>query len=455
MVQVINDPYRSRGASLGNAFGEGLAEQLPKEIERYRLSNGLKNLMKNAPNQDPMQTFAEFVSIPGVIGNPQLMHTFGGLINRQMQGKSLKDYFNNQQQSEPSTIDKETPSPFPGTENLSKNDIENSRERKYPSLTTHESFSNMRNLYIPKTEDDIINDASRRYSENPGLYKNDPDIAIETARRADQIEQNRSKSKMEQHGILTSLQDDVVNRLREFSNRLNAQVPADIFSKVEDEAINATKSKEEGGEGLDSQQAMKKYGEKLDKISREYDKINSIGNWGIVTKKPSEILNSMKSLREKFASRNDLRNYAQTLMSSTQITPEMSYSQAYPVNKYPELNDVLKDIPDASKNKNMSRQMPGWIPRYGALPPQEGELKKETLRISKKIFDVLGDASPLSVSYELNKKGYPADIWIDYLIENKSKLKNFSAEQEDQLGISTGAMFNLNDYWLKEWTGIK
>ena len=45
MVQVI-DTGGSVAGRIGKGFGQGLAEQLPKEIEKYRLSSGLNKLGK-------------------------------------------------------------------------------------------------------------------------------------------------------------------------------------------------------------------------------------------------------------------------------------------------------------------------------------------------------------------------------------------------------------------------
>lgn len=64
MVQIIEQS--DRFGKIGKSFGEGLAEQIPKEVDRYRLSSGLRNLEKEAPNLTPFQMYTRAASIPGI-----------------------------------------------------------------------------------------------------------------------------------------------------------------------------------------------------------------------------------------------------------------------------------------------------------------------------------------------------------------------------------------------------
>ena len=45
------------------------------------------------------------------------------------------------------------------------------------------------------------------------------------------------------HENLTKLQDNVVNRLRTQYEKLGGNVPSNVYSKIEDEAVQATKPK--------------------------------------------------------------------------------------------------------------------------------------------------------------------------------------------------------------------
>jgi hypothetical protein len=62
---------------IGTGFGQGLTEQIPKEIERNRLSSGLKSFEQEHQNLNPMQQLARLSAIPGV--TPQTIQSFSDL----------------------------------------------------------------------------------------------------------------------------------------------------------------------------------------------------------------------------------------------------------------------------------------------------------------------------------------------------------------------------------------
>ncbi len=65
---------------LGSGLGQGLAEQLPQEVDRYRLSQGLKKLGEQK-DLSPFQQFAELSSIPGI--TPQMIQSGSELLKQQ------------------------------------------------------------------------------------------------------------------------------------------------------------------------------------------------------------------------------------------------------------------------------------------------------------------------------------------------------------------------------------
>jgi len=63
MVQIIEQPG-TLSSRIGRGIGQGLKEQLPKEVERYRLSKGIENLAGES-NLTPIQQLAKLYSLPG------------------------------------------------------------------------------------------------------------------------------------------------------------------------------------------------------------------------------------------------------------------------------------------------------------------------------------------------------------------------------------------------------
>lgn len=79
MVQVIEQQGGIWG-QLGKGFGQGLAEQIPKEIDQYKLSQGLKKIGEQE-GLTPFQQFANLASIPGA--TPQMIQSGADLLRTQ------------------------------------------------------------------------------------------------------------------------------------------------------------------------------------------------------------------------------------------------------------------------------------------------------------------------------------------------------------------------------------
>ncbi len=73
---------------IGTGLGKGLAEQIPKEIERNRLASGLKDL-GNQEGLSPFQQFSALASIPGI--TPQMLQSGSELLRHQSQANAYKN----------------------------------------------------------------------------------------------------------------------------------------------------------------------------------------------------------------------------------------------------------------------------------------------------------------------------------------------------------------------------
>jgi hypothetical protein len=75
---------------IGSGVGKGLAEQVPKEIENYRLRTGLKNIADKSDqgNLSPAQFLAQTAGTYGI--TPQMIQSFGELAKIQNQGNAYR-----------------------------------------------------------------------------------------------------------------------------------------------------------------------------------------------------------------------------------------------------------------------------------------------------------------------------------------------------------------------------
>lgn len=75
---------------LGSGVGKGLAEQVPKEIERNRLQSGLEDVANNSEGLTPFQRFAKLSGVPGI--TPQAIQSGSELLRQE----AIRNSFRNQ-----------------------------------------------------------------------------------------------------------------------------------------------------------------------------------------------------------------------------------------------------------------------------------------------------------------------------------------------------------------------
>ena len=410
---------------IGTGLGKGLAEQVPKEIERNRLASGLKTLSEQK-GQTPFQQFSALAAIPGI--TPQMIQSGSELLRQQAQGEALANY----------KAQKNQPKPFPFLNNPNQQQNNGSN---IPSITQEEPLSNIQQGYIPPTKEEELQRAGQLYEQNPATFKNSPEKAMEFVESETMRNQAINEANLSKHKNLTGVQDKVVQRLGDQYQRLGGKVPAELYSNVEDEAIQATKPKNLGGRGLTEQQAMKEYGEKLNSISKEWSKIPSWGSWGITQRSANETLRAMKATQETMEKLNSTDLFAHEMMGENKTSPKLSFAIAQPVKRVPALGNAIKQLPDI---KIKSTHIPGSnISETLKISPQLGEYVKNNDK-----------ASPLAIAYELEKKGYDPRTWLQWVTDNSQKL-NIRQKQREQLEVPLLPIDPIADWWLQSFSGIE
>jgi hypothetical protein len=435
MVQIIPQ-QGSKFTRAGLGLGEGIGGQAPQEMQQYRLSQGLKEFSQNAANMTPLEQQAYISSIPGV--TPQMIQSFSELARQQAQAGALTRGIPPKgkgiPQPETTTGQVEAPkfpreSFQPGTQKPGQ---------PTPSITTTAPVKATIENFTPPSYNDILDRAGQLYNTNPALYKNDPNNAIQAAVQESQIEESRVKSLQTQRGLQQNVQSQVQNELAAQREALRADIPENVYQDIEDEALDRVKKGD-----LTELQAAKEYGKELDKISRQYKALDTIGTGKIITKTPSGNKEAIKSLREDFKKRNDLENFADSLISKNKLSPSKAYYLAYPVSEDKELNNAIAKIP----------KLKTYLPYEKEFDPNQS--RDKTLQIAPKIAQAMGKkGSPLAIAEELKSRGYDPQVWMEYLDKNREKL-DLSESQGRQLS-QKGRDFtpSLNDLWMFYWSGL-
>ena len=161
-------------------------------------------------------------------------------------------------------------------------------------------------------------------------------------------------------------------------------------------------------------------------------------------KKPAETARAIKSLQHKFEERDDLENFAQSLVGMNGLSNPLAFNLAYPLSANKALENEYSGLKDLN-SKSYQYQTP---------QAKTENSRVNTLSIVPSLANKLKSTdSPLSIAHELSRKGYDPTVWMDYLRENRDKLK-LSERQGRELDKTTNFVPPLNDIWLETFGGI-
>lgn len=426
MAQEIRTQPTIFGA-LGKGLGQGLAESIPREIERSRLATGLQQL-EQQKGLSPFQQFSRLAAIPGVVERPQLLQSASDLLRQQGMLQGLQQgNINGQRQPNFSDIKPEAPAPGQPHQGLK-------------SVTSVEGIEATRKPYIPMTTPQKQQLALQLHQQNPGLY---PDLqtALAGANQIDTENQAINSALQGQRAGEKDIQSTIKNELAERAEALGAKgenVPGNVLSDIQDQAIDELRKGK-----LTEKELASKYGKKLDSIAREYKALDTLGNWTLPLRNPVETRRSIQSIRNGFKERNDLENLADTLTGVNDLSYGKSYFLAYPISEQKPVKSMIDSLPKLERMRF----------KNGYAEPLKNSDK--TLEASQKLAPLLKetDASPLSIAEELNAKGYDPDTWLDYVTKNQRKL-NLSERQGRELTKPRNWFPTLNDLWLFLGSGM-
>lgn len=413
---------------LGQGLGRGLSEQIPKEIERYRLASGLKKLGEQK-NLDPFEQFAGLASIPGAVDRPQLLQTAGDLLRQKAIINSI-----NQNQEPISPISK---APFERSLQGSK------------TATTPESTEAALNPYIPPSGPEQEEMARRLMAVEPRVY-----TTIESARSAitNQVAANtqQSNARLAKRELEESVQSRSEQKLRDELKTIGAEIPGTVLSNLQQKAVDDVTSKK-----LSPDAAKIKYGKEANQISQDFSNIRSWGSLSLITKNSKDLINSISALQKNAKENGYQKQAADSLIAENGLTPQFAYASLYPVSDIKDLNNELKSLPNIQPKIEKAPGIPG-LAGIGKARPKNADADKLTLQVAPRLARSMGvEGSPLSISYELEKKGYNPQVWKQYLLDNQDQL-NLTSHQKDELQKPRPSFFGwLNDWWLSSFSGVK
>lgn len=409
---------------IGTGFGRGLAEQIPKEVERNRLSSGLEELGKQ-------QGLTPFQQYTGLV---RAAHEYPAVVQG---GADLL-----RQQAIIDSIDKNRPTRYEPNKPTGQPSPEASP--KFPSPTTTESTRARLNPYIPPKAEEREDMALDLYRDEPLKYptldearsKVDRDVNADLQRSGEEIKKGELERNVGEIGA---------QKVRNQIAQSGADIPPTLLTKLQNEAVGEITSGR-----LSEDEAMKDAAKRATEISKNFSNLHALGGLGAAVNNKQSIFNALKNFQQEAKKEGYQQQGADQLVTELNVTPQYAYAQMYPVKDNAKLNDLIKSLPDI-KSRTMTRPL-----IMGTVNELPGYAEKETKKILNQLSEAMGfHGSPLSIAHELEKKGYDSETWKEHLLKNKQDL-NLTQDQIYELGkTKPGFWGKLYDLWFGSFSGVE
>lgn len=346
-IQILPENPNLAGR-IGNAFGRGLSDTVPKEIERYRLKSGLQDFQKNMAGKNPLQLSADLLSIPGM--TPEYFYSLSPLL--QQQQKREAGPIGGQPSGQPT-------SPQAGGPQAQPQQVGASQPFQEPAaiagqkkgLKSLESTQAQVTPFVDKTDTQLFNEAQQLSRDNPVQFPT-PESALSVVKGNEATRKSNFQEQRNVGDAADALQKRVKSGLDQYwaREKTESQVPGTVQTKL---LRNIEHDLADPNNKLSEQQLINKYGEvgkrlaKADTIIEGRGKDNWFGPFGNYT--PKKIEETINNTRKPFAEAGALEEYQDKLTQAFNLSAPGSAYLAYPPENK-KLNSFVNSVPKVDVN---------------------------------------------------------------------------------------------------------
>lgn len=351
MAQIIEQG--NLAAALGNKFGEGLSQQIPKELERYRLSQSLKGLQKNAANMNPFEQAAYLYSSPGV--TPEIATQLIPLLQlvnarnenlkfAQGAGQGGQGGQGAAPMGQPGQIGQNLPrGTFGGAEEAPQD------PNALRKIVTPETTRTLQErLGVPKSQPELLQDAARLQMNRPAYYATkDPQQSYMDAVEADNRRVAQEKTELEkaqrQQAVQTRLNEEFERAFDTELQKKGQTTYADISGEMRNRFLERAEDDVARGK-LTEREAALKYGRQALDFAKKKNNLFRIASTGFYNQSPSQAQSELKELRKEYERLGGLEEFKNDLIKTQGISPHFAYSLAFPVSENKALSSYINKI---------------------------------------------------------------------------------------------------------------
>lgn len=436
----------SAAGRFGEAFGKGLGEAVPKEIERYRLSQGLQNFAKNAPNLSPLEAYAQASAIPGI--TPQMIQALPELLRIQQERQNAVNQGGQGSAEQTGQIQG-------GAEQPAKpNQMPNTRENifnfadklplNHQGITTQGPIQAALSDIREPTQQEIFSKRAEILKQNPWMS-----VPAATAQAEDfYARENRQKTAQIEKGqrqeqLQAKVDQEFEKEFNLLTKKTKEAYSGEAFQDMRDAA------REDVASGLlTPSQAAKKYGKLALSIEENFNRLKQMADTPYITQKATVVRDNIDRGSATWKEAGRSKEYSNHLQGQFGVSPEMGNYLAYPPEKDKAMNSVVSSYKPARP-----------IGLVGL--PNRDEVSAKSVDAAKKLaqtnFDKNLSIKSLIVALKNKDQYFDDAAFQDELdrLYNAGELK-LNADQRNELtNRQTSWIPNLNDWYMKIAGGWK
>lgn len=425
MIQIL--PQEGTLASrIGAGIGRGLADQVPKEIDRSRLASGLKNIMNN-PNASPIEVLSNLHTIPGI--TPQMVEQYYPLINAELVKKRRQD--GQQQGSEEQVQPKgQGQQGVSGGQNVLRNPPQNQtqdqQKQKQNENRIGQQGSQQRSVkpVVRKSPEQVI---QRQYQLQDELGLDAQTALAQANKEADTEVANAQELrdvKQRENVAETNIQNKLDSRILSKTQMANKEsLFKDLTGKTYQKLLK--KAEMDVANGLTDTQAAEKYSDRAEDLVKATTSLkNNIGSRPFFGQAGKKLRDDIKKYKKPFEQNDALEDFQAIQRENLDIGDHLSGFSTWEPSKQLE----------ASLNSVKSNDTPENIAKI----------------ISPHITD---KDSLWSVGYLLNKLGVDDEATINEIMKlNNDGAIKLDSRQQREGGEYYPVHFGLGDaLWAAFW----
>jgi len=425
MVQIIEQSGNIAGR-IGKGFAQGLSDQLPKEIERGRLSSGLEKIA-NQSNLTPLQQSSHLLK-SGF--SPEQLSQYLPLLQKAQQTQAYlqnADRGSNEQRQPQINIENvEAPTVTRQAGQLSSQDQSKlrrgfSQEEGEIPLNQQVRGSN----YLQRMDD------KQKEQETAKLIRQGRFLDPEQARAyVDRQDNERLQGDKEFKGRQDLVENEFNNILQKKLQKSPEGTFIDLSGELQEKLLN--KAKSEVALGANPNQVASKYSQEAFRLAQAHQNLRKTGSANWFQLSPSNALKQLQEQRKAYEKVGGLEEFANEVQSTQDLSKHYARNLAYPLTK--EVNNLIAN----------TKGRPGGR----GIGSREKELKLAE-EIGKNINP---DDSIFSIGLQLHRKGLDDETVLDYIRDNYSD--NLNQRQLTEFQEYKPVNPNIADIFLYTFFGM-